>query len=135
MRATGIVRRMDDLGRVVIPKEIRRQMGIKEGDPLEIFTTHEGGVCFKKYCPIGDNDWAKAKTMLKRMLAEPFALFDRYGDCQAYTSSAMAEGDREKYLNTPIYVDGEVEGYLVTTETCANVKMAAGVLGTLFDRE
>lgn len=48
MKATGIIRRMDDLGRVIIPKEIRRNMGIREGDPLEIFV-HEGCVCFKKY--------------------------------------------------------------------------------------
>lgn len=48
MKATGIIRRMDDLGRVVIPKEIRRNLGIREGDPLEIFL-HEDGVCFKKY--------------------------------------------------------------------------------------
>ena len=49
MKATGIVRRIDDLGRVVIPKEIRKQMRIEEGDPLEIFTTNEGAVCFKPY--------------------------------------------------------------------------------------
>ena len=49
MKATGIVRRIDDLGRVVIPKEIRRTMHIKEGAPLEIFTDTEGGVIFKKY--------------------------------------------------------------------------------------
>ena len=48
MKATGIVRRIDDLGRVVIPKEIRRTMHIREGDPLEIFTDKEGGVIFKK---------------------------------------------------------------------------------------
>ena len=54
MKATGIVRRIDDLGRVVIPKEIRRPMRIREGDPLEIFTTHEGEVIFKKYSPIGE---------------------------------------------------------------------------------
>lgn len=50
MKATGIIRRIDDLGRVVIPKEIRRNLGIREGDPLEIFR-HEDGVCFKKYIP------------------------------------------------------------------------------------
>ena len=54
MKATGIVRRIDDLGRVVIPKEIRRTMRIKEGDPLEIFTDREGEVIFKKYSPIGE---------------------------------------------------------------------------------
>ena len=54
MKATGIVRRIDNLGRVVIPKEIRRTMRIREGDPLEIFTDNEGGVIFKKYSPIGE---------------------------------------------------------------------------------
>ena len=53
MKATGIVRRIDDLGRVVIPKEIRRTMRIREGDPLEIYTTREGEVIFKKYSLIG----------------------------------------------------------------------------------
>ena len=53
MRATGIVRRIDDLGRVVIPKEIRRTLGIREGDALEIFTNRDGEVIFKKYCTEG----------------------------------------------------------------------------------
>ncbi|MCL2106002.1 MAG: AbrB/MazE/SpoVT family DNA-binding domain-containing protein [Oscillospiraceae bacterium] len=54
MKATGIVRRIDDLGRVVIPKEIRRTMRIREGDPLEIFTDADGEVIFKKYSPVGE---------------------------------------------------------------------------------
>lgn len=54
MKATGIVRRIDDLGRVVIPKEIRRTMRIREGDPLEIFTQADGEVIFKKYSPVGE---------------------------------------------------------------------------------
>ena len=53
MKATGIVRRIDDLGRIVIPKEIRRSFRIREGDPLEIFTDAEGEVIFKKYSPMG----------------------------------------------------------------------------------
>lgn len=53
MKATGIVRRIDDLGRVVIPKEIRRTMRIREGDPLEIYTDKEGGVIFRKYSLMG----------------------------------------------------------------------------------
>lgn len=53
MKATGIVRRIDDLGRVVIPKEIRRTLHIREGDPLEIFTERDGTVVFKKYSPLG----------------------------------------------------------------------------------
>ncbi|MGE5554197.1 MAG: stage V sporulation T C-terminal domain-containing protein [Betaproteobacteria bacterium] len=54
MKATGIVRRIDDLGRVVIPKEIRRTLRIRENDPLEIFTDREGEIIFKKYSPMGD---------------------------------------------------------------------------------
>ena len=56
MKATGIVRRIDDLGRVVIPKEIRRTMRIREGDPLEIYTSKEGEVIFKKYSLMGGVD-------------------------------------------------------------------------------
>jgi len=68
MKATGIVRRIDDLGRVVIPKEIRRTMRIREGDPLEIFTEKDGEVIFKKYSPIGElGDFAinYAETLAK----------------------------------------------------------------------
>ena len=60
MKATGIVRRIDDLGRVVIPKEIRKTLRIKEGTPLEIFTDREGEIILKKYSPIGElNVFAK----------------------------------------------------------------------------
>ncbi len=68
MKATGIVRRIDDLGRVVIPKEIRRTMRIREGDPLEIYTDREGEVIFKKYSPVGEmNSFASqyAETLHK----------------------------------------------------------------------
>ena len=54
MKATGIVRRVDDLGRIVIPKEIRRTLRIREGDPLEIYTEKDGGVIFRKYSPLED---------------------------------------------------------------------------------
>lgn len=56
MKATGIVRRIDDLGRVVVPKEIRRTLRIREGDPMEIFTNRDGEVILKKYSPIGEID-------------------------------------------------------------------------------
>ena len=62
MKATGIVRRIDDLGRIVIPKEIRRSFRIKEGDPLEIFTDAEGEVIFKKGTPV-------TKALLKKAQA------------------------------------------------------------------
>ena len=54
MKATGIVRRIDDLGRVVVPKEIRRVLRIREGDPLEIYTGNSGEVILKKYSPISE---------------------------------------------------------------------------------
>ncbi|MBP3703430.1 MAG: stage V sporulation protein T [Lachnospiraceae bacterium] len=54
VKATGITRRIDELGRIVIPKEIRRTLRIREGDPLEIFTDKEGGVILRKYSPIGE---------------------------------------------------------------------------------
>ena len=55
MKATGVVRRIDDLGRVVIPKEIRKTLRIKEGDPLEIFTDREGSIILRKYSPIKES--------------------------------------------------------------------------------
>lgn len=63
MKATGIVRRIDDLGRIVIPKEIRRTLKIKDGDPLEIFVDRDGEIIFKKYSPfVGLDDFAKEYT-------------------------------------------------------------------------
>lgn len=67
MKATGIVRRIDDLGRVVVPKEIRRTLRIREGDPLEIFTDREGKIILKKYSPIGE------LSTLARQYAETLA--------------------------------------------------------------
>ena len=79
MKATGIVRRIDDLGRVVIPKEIRRTMRIREGDPLEIYTTREGEVIFKKYSMMGglEDFAAKFCDTLSRSTAFTAAVTDR----------------------------------------------------------
>jgi AbrB family looped-hinge helix DNA binding protein len=86
MIATGIVRRVDDLGRVVIPREIRRTLRIKEGDPLELFTTREGEVVFKKYQPFEEMDWAKAKAIISAMYPNlQFGLYDDLGKKQAAT--------------------------------------------------
>ena len=79
MKATGIVRRIDDLGRVVIPKEIRRTMHIREGEPLEIYTSADGEVIFKKYSPIGElgplaEQYAE---VLAKQLACPVLVCDR----------------------------------------------------------
>lgn len=79
MKATGIVRRIDDLGRVVIPKEIRRTMHIREGDPLEIYTSREGEVIFKKYSPIGEmqNFAVQYAETLYKTCSMPVVICDR----------------------------------------------------------
>lgn len=79
MKATGIVRRIDDLGRVVIPKEIRRTMRIREGDPLEIYTDNDGEVIFKKYSPIGElSPWsAQYAEVLCKNVGYPALICDR----------------------------------------------------------
>ena len=79
MRATGIVRRIDELGRVVIPKEIRRTLRIREGDPLEIYTDRDGEVILKKYSPIGEmSSFAKDYTeSLFRSLGHIACIVDR----------------------------------------------------------
>lgn len=79
MKATGIVRRIDDLGRVVIPKEIRRTMRIREGDPLEIYTSSDGEVIFKKYSAI--NEMAASASQVAEVMTKlancPTVVFDR----------------------------------------------------------
>lgn len=79
MKATGIVRRIDDLGRVVIPKEIRRTMRIREGDPLEIYTDNDGEVIFKKYSPIGEmgNIASQYSEVLYKTSGFPAVICDR----------------------------------------------------------
>lgn len=79
MKATGIVRRIDDLGRVVIPKEIRRTMRIREGDPLEIFTSNDGEVVFKKYSPMGELApfAAQYADVMSRALGQAVLISDR----------------------------------------------------------
>ena len=79
MKATGIVRRIDDLGRVVIPKEIRRTMRIREGESLEIYTDAGGEVIFKKYSPIGELDPCSSQyaEILFRSTGFPALICDR----------------------------------------------------------
>ncbi|MDD4876553.1 MAG: stage V sporulation T C-terminal domain-containing protein [Dehalococcoidales bacterium] len=79
MKATGIVWRIDDLGRVVIPKEIRRSMRIREGDPLEIYTDKDGSVIFKKYSVMGDMSETATNIVktLNLVLNQPVVVVDR----------------------------------------------------------
>ena len=98
MKATGIVRRIDELGRVVIPKEIRRSLRIREGDPLEIFTDRDGEVILKKYSPIGElGDFAKEYAeSLYQTLGHVAAI------CDKDAVIAVAGGSRRELMDKPV---------------------------------
>jgi len=118
MKATGIVRRIDDLGRVVIPKEIRRTLRIREGDPLEIFVAREGEVILKKYSPINElghfaTEYAES---LFDSLHYPVLICDR-------DEVIAISGDSKKdYLNQSIgsYIEEAIEGRENKLEAEAN---------------
>jgi len=98
MKATGIVRRIDDLGRVVIPKEIRRTMRIREGDPLEIFTDKDGELIFKKYSPIGElSDFAAQICDSLRKSTDGIAAV-----CDRDAVIAIAGGAKKELMDKPI---------------------------------
>lgn len=115
MKATGIVRRIDDLGRVVIPKEIRRTMRIREGDPLEIYTDREGEVIFKKYSPIGELvDFAgQYAESLYKTCGFPVAVCDRD------SVIAVAGIPKKEYLDKRISpeMDGVIESRTLFTQS------------------
>lgn len=98
MKATGIVRRIDDLGRVVIPKEIRRTLRIKEGAPLEIFTDREGEIILKKYSPIGE------LGSFSKEYAEALAQASGHGICITDRDQviAAAGGVKKESVGKPI---------------------------------
>ncbi|MBQ7161159.1 MAG: AbrB/MazE/SpoVT family DNA-binding domain-containing protein [Clostridia bacterium] len=108
MKATGIVRRIDDLGRVVIPKEIRRTMHIRDGDPLEIYTDREGEVIFKKYSPVGElNAFAGQYAETLHRTCELDVLI-----CDRDTVIAYAGLPRRDFAEKPI--SSELEAILET---------------------
>jgi len=117
MKATGIVRRIDDLGRVVIPKEIRRTLRIREGDPLEIFVDRDGEVILKKYSPIGElGDFAKEYA---ESLFESTNHLTMISDRD--TIIAVAGGSKKDYLDKPVgqLVENCMEGRKAILETSA----------------
>ena len=134
MKATGIVRRIDDLGRVVIPKEIRRTLRIREGDPLEIFVDRDGEVILKKYSPIGElGEFAKEYAD---------SLFEATGHIAAIADRdqiiAIAGASKKDYLNkpigaaieqvqsqiiAPIIAEGDAIGAVIVASKEPNVKM------------
>lgn len=114
MKATGIVRRIDDLGRVVIPKEIRRTLRIREGDPLEIFVDRDGEVILKKYSPIGElGDFAKEYAdSLYESLNHVTFISDRD------SIIAVSGGSKKEYLEKPVgeLIETSMEERKVRTE-------------------
>lgn len=110
MKATGIVRRIDDLGRVVIPKEIRRTLRIKEGAPLEIFTDREGEIILKKYSPIGE------LGMFAKEYAEAIAQTSGHFVCITDHDQVItaAGGMRKEYIGKPI--SKQLEGVILERE-------------------
>lgn len=138
MKATGIVRRIDDLGRVVIPKEIRRQMKIREGDPLEIFLDGNR-VCFERYNPVDTERWETALRIAKVMLPNTkFALLNRYGEIEKTNSNKSMVTVENDYVSVEVRVDGDIMGYVQSLEPDAsNISFTdtAKVISALFAEE
>lgn len=124
MKATGIIRRIDDLGRVIIPKEIRRTLRIREGDPLEIFLEKDT-VCFKKYSALGTLDEKVleiAQTMAEKTFHHHIAIYDRDSKISGSNSYDSCVGEDWEVSRVPfeykemcvypILSDGELYGYV-----------------------
>ena len=136
MKATGIVRRIDDLGRIVIPKEIRRTLKIREGDPLEIFLENDC-VCFKRYSALGsltDGTLRIALAMAANSGLRPIAIYDTVSKLRgtenfpSYVPSEWERGNEPfEYSKTygvyPITTDGERMGYVVCERSNMSCEM------------
>ena len=121
MKATGIVRRIDDLGRVVIPKEIRRTLRIRDGDPLEIYTEKDGEVIFKKYSPMGElGDYAASMCeTLGRAAGVPVAISDRDAVI------AVSGVPKRELLSKPLSAD--LEGVMELRQVYTRKKGESGI--------
>ena len=136
MKATGIIRRIDELGRVVIPREIRRSLKIREGDPLEIFLEDNNCVCFKKYSALGsmsEEILRVAQDMAQRTFNHQIAIYNRDSKISGPNSySSYADESWEdhrtpfKYKGMgvyPIISDGELCGYICCPESDMGAEM------------
>ena len=143
MKATGIIRRIDDLGRVVIPKEIRRSLKIREGDPLEILI-EKNCVCFKKYSTLGsfsEDILRVAQDMAQRTFNHQIAIYDRDSKVSGPNSYSSYVDESWEDNSTsfeyegmgvyPIISDGELYGYICCPESdmSAEMTMIACYLG------
>lgn len=135
MKATGIVRRIDDLGRVVIPREIRRSLKIREGDPLEILI-EKNCVCFKKYSTLGsfsEDILRVAQDMAQRTFNHQIAIYDRDSKVSGPNSYSSYVDESWEDNSTsfeyegmgvyPIVSDGELYGYICCPESDMSAEM------------
>ena len=135
MKATGIIRRIDDLGRVVIPKEIRRSLKVREGDPLEILI-EKNCVCFKKYSTLGsfsEDILRVAQDMAQRTFNHQIAIYDRDSKVSGPNSYSSYVDESWEDNSTsfeyegmgvyPIISDGELYGYICCPESDMSAEM------------
>lgn len=133
MQATGITRRIDDLGRVTIPKEIRRNMNIKDGDPLDIFL-EDGMICFKKQQQYNDDKFKKAYQMAKAIVPCGIAILNSYEDYVCGSSTPVRP-------YTPVYVYGDTVCYIAGADAAdypnhnKEFALAAKVLSEFFKED
>lgn len=135
MKATGIVRRIDDLGRVVIPKEIRRTLHIKEGDPLEIYLLEDGGVVFEKYSQMGYNEDAiRTAKRVAAMSGMTIGVYDTDGPVSVPTNFPRFIPDdwfdhgtepfyENSYYVCSVFSNGERLGFVVSDKGGAELTM------------
>lgn len=129
MKATGIVRRIDDLGRVVVPKEIRRTLRLREGEPMEIFTGKDGEIILKKYSPVGEME------SHARELAETIAQITGYLTCVTDTDQvivACGHGQKE-YQGKAI--SQELEGVIKERESRLTQKLKGNMVPVIGEEE
>ncbi len=148
MKATGIVRRIDDLGRVVIPKEIRRTMRIREGDPLEIYTSTDGEVVFRKYSALGEmsENATQVAEIMQKLAGCPVVVFDRdhvvavSGAQKREFSERRVSQDLEELMESRRMYYAEsgngahmrpVEGLMRTAFACLPILTAGDVTGAV----
>lgn len=136
MQATGIVRRVDDLGRIVIPKELRRSFKIKDGDPLEMFIEKDSGmICLKKYQPYDDGQFKKAYQMAKAIIPCVFVFLDE-------NKQRLFGGDvpQQPYVSIKSN-EGDIIGYIASTNSADFIKygddfvVAGKVLSKYFEED
>ena len=128
MKATGIVRRIDDLGRVVIPKEIRRTLRIREGDPLEIYTATDGEVIFKKYSPVGELSAFASQyaEVLSRVSGLPVIICDKD---HVIAASGVSKRELLERRVSPVlenYMESR-KSYTATQATVGDIQPVEGV--------